>query len=182
MSVRKSVLKAKDVARRLRGLSILGLGASWDYPPSEREAIRKLVLALEDRRALFNPPPAEVEDHVIASVSSIREQCTETLRELGESAKAAACVRIIRAACRRFLDEPYPSFPDVEEFHPDRHFREEGRDGRLRRGTRPASFYTALGELRAAIGQQIAILAASYGLDVEGDLASIIPPGIDEGA
>lgn len=182
MNARKTVLKAKDVARRLRGLSALGFGASWDYPPSERETIRKLVLFLEDRRALFNPLPAEVEDHVIASVASIRERCTEALGEVGETAKAAVCIRIMRAACRRFLDEPYPSFADVEERRPDRGFREEEMSGRLRRGTRPAGFFTALGELRASIGQQIAILSASYGLDVEGNLVSIIPASIEGGA
>jgi hypothetical protein len=176
LSVRKTVLKAKDVARRLRGLSALGFGASWDYPPSERETIRKLILFLEDRRALFNLLPAEVEDHVIASVASIRERCTEALGEMGEHAKAAVCIRIIRAACRRFLDEPYPSFANVEESPPDRTFSERQMSGNLRRGTRPAGFFTALGELRASIGQQIAILAASYGLDVEGNLVSIIPP------
>lgn len=177
MGARKQVLQAKDIARRLRGLSMLGFGASWDYPPSEREAIRRLIHFLEDRRALFNPLPAEVEDHVLASVSSIREQCTKTLGELGEGSKAAECVRSIRAACRRFADEPYPSFPDLDERGQHRDF---DPDARLRRATQAAGFFTALGELRAAIGQQIAILAASYEIDVEGDLASIVPAGEEE--
>jgi hypothetical protein len=34
--------------------------------------------------------------------------------------------------------------------------------------------------MRAAIGQQIAILAANYEVDVEGGLASIITAGEDE--
>jgi hypothetical protein len=40
-------------------------------------------------------------------------------------------------------------------------------------------FGEALGELRAGVGIQIANVAASYGLDVEDDLARVIPPPID---
>jgi hypothetical protein len=182
MTVRKKVLKAKDVGRRLRGLSAFGFGASWEYPPSEREIIRKLIVFLEDRRALFNPLPAEVEDHVVASVTSIREECTVAIGKLVETSNAGAPIRAIRAACRRFLDNPYPSFPDVAaQIHGPR-FREafDVRDYRLRARTEPAGFFTALGELRAFVGQQIALLATVYEIDVEGDLASILPPTIED--
>lgn len=36
-------------------------------------------------------------------------------------------------------------------------------------------FFTALGELRATIGLHVAAIAIMHGLDVEGELASIIP-------
>lgn len=36
-------------------------------------------------------------------------------------------------------------------------------------------FGEALGELRAGVGLQVAIIAASYGLDVEDDLARTLP-------
>ena len=41
-------------------------------------------------------------------------------------------------------------------------------------------FGEALGELRAGVGLQVAIIAAAYGLDVEDDLASVLPQP-DEG-
>lgn len=42
-------------------------------------------------------------------------------------------------------------------------------------------FGEALGELRAGVGMQVAIIAASFGLDVEDDLAQTLPepdPGL----
>jgi hypothetical protein len=36
-------------------------------------------------------------------------------------------------------------------------------------------FFVALGELRATFGVQIAALAVAYGIDVEDELASILP-------
>ena len=36
-------------------------------------------------------------------------------------------------------------------------------------------FGEALGELRAGVGLQIAVIAAAYGLDVEDDLARVLP-------
>jgi hypothetical protein len=181
MTVRKKVSQVQSVGRRLRGLSAFGLGASWEYPPSERETVRKLIVFLEDRRALFNPPPAEVEDCVVASVQSIREECTKAIATLPEASHAVASIRAIRAACRRFLDDPYPTFSDIAAQMYGPRFREafDAHQYRLRIGTEPAGFFTALGEMRAFVGQQIALLATAYEIDVEGDLASILPPAID---
>ena len=41
-------------------------------------------------------------------------------------------------------------------------------------------FGEALGELRAGVGLQVAIIAASYGLDVEDDLARTLPDPVDD--
>ena len=38
-----------------------------------------------------------------------------------------------------------------------------------------AGFFTALGELRAGVGAQIAILAVLYKIELEKELASILP-------
>jgi hypothetical protein len=43
-----------------------------------------------------------------------------------------------------------------------------------------AGFFTALGALRATIGQQLALLAAHYDLDIAGDLADMLPRPDDE--
>jgi hypothetical protein len=36
-------------------------------------------------------------------------------------------------------------------------------------------FFVALGSYRATVGQQVALLAAHYDIDIEGDLASVLP-------
>jgi hypothetical protein len=40
-------------------------------------------------------------------------------------------------------------------------------------------FNSALGELRGIIGLHVAALAAQHGLDVEGDLAAVLPAADD---
>jgi hypothetical protein len=90
-------------------------------------------------------------------------------------------VRAVAAACRRFLDEPYPSFEDIgQQRREPRFFREEVDHYRLRPRTDPAGFFTALGELRAFVGQQLAVLAALYEIDIEGDLATILPHAVED--
>ncbi len=131
-------------------------------PASDRDAIRKFLAFLEDRRALFDPSsPAEVEDHVISSIHMIRAECTTTVGTLSEKAPGVEYVRAIGAACRRFLDEPYPTFDDIMERRRDPYFERDEYHGRLRHGTHPAAFFTALGEFRGFVGAQIAMLWAS---------------------
>lgn len=74
----------------------------------------------------------------------------------------------MRAACRRFLTEPPPDFRNLSwNRYP------EGRAGVHHDGS--PGFFVALGELRAAFGTQLAILATGYGLDLEAELAAILP-------
>jgi len=44
------------------------------------------------------------------------------------------------------------------------------------RNANPA-FFVALGAFRKVIGYEVARLAVYYGLDIEGDLASVLPSG-----
>ncbi|MCE7030923.1 DUF6650 family protein [Jiella avicenniae] len=176
------IVKAKEMLRRITGFSIpiVGGGVQWNPPASDRDAVRKFLGFLEDRRALFNPFPAEVEDHVKDSIQQIRRQCVATIGELGEASPGSDHVKAIGAACRRFLDEPYPSFDDIFRQRRDPSFeREEWRWG-LRYGTSPEAFFTALGELRAFVGIQLASLSALYDIDIKGDLARILPPDFEQ--
>jgi hypothetical protein len=174
------LIRAKDMLKRITGVSTPWFGISWNPPASDRDAIHKFLAFLEDRRALFNPLPAEVEDHVISSIHMIRAECAATVGTLNEKAPGAEHVRAIGAACRRFLDEPYPTFDDIMERRRDPYFEQDAHHDRLRRGTHPAGFFTALGELRAFVGIQIAMLSSLYEVDVHGDLVRILPPVLEE--
>jgi hypothetical protein len=79
--------------------------------------------------------------------------------------------RAIREACRRFQDDQREEFRFLD-------YRYE-RDPHERRGS--PSFFVALGAFRATVGQQVALLAAQYDIDIEGDLAAILPQP-EEGA
>jgi hypothetical protein len=155
-------------ARRVTGISTPFGGLQWSDPgPSERETVRSFLVFLEDRRVLYNPFDLEVPNQVDHSIHEIRHQCTEALRRLGERAFAAVPIRAIREACRRFHDDANTQF---------RFFDDERMHVNMAPG-----FFMALGALRATIGQQVALLAGHYDLDIEGDLASVLPKPEDGG-
>lgn len=158
---------ARSLVHRLNGLSLPIIGASWVPPPDEREIIRRFLTFLEDRRVLFVPTYMEVPGEVTFSIQRIREAATATLQELSDKSEAAGSLRALRAACRRFLEEPRPDFRNLS---PRRLDHWDDRDGF------GPGFFTALGEFRATVGVHIAMLAHRFDLDVEGDLAAVLPP------
>lgn len=164
---KKGKIAAKSLAHRLTGFSLPFFGVQWMPSADEREIIRRLLAALEDRRVLFVPYHLEVVSQVTSSVLQMRELLTETLQALPETARAAGSVRAMRAACRKFLEEPHPDFRNLPPHYSRGRFGDE-------EGSAP--FFVALGELRATFGTHVAALAYQYGVDVEGELASILPP------
>lgn len=153
-----------DIARRMTGFSTPVFGVSWSAPTPEREWIRHLLNFLEDRRVLYVPYPNEEFDYAVRSVIEIRKELTETLNKLPEKSEAVDPVRAMRAACRKFLNDPSLESRNPERSHrpPTLHWMEPG-------------FLVALGELRASFGVQIARLSVRYGIDIEEELASILP-------
>jgi hypothetical protein len=164
---KKGKIAATSLAHRLTGFSLPFFGVQWTPPADEREIIRSLLTALEDRRVLFVPYHLEVVSQVTASVLQVRELLTQTLQALPETARAAGSVRAMRAACRKFLEEPHPDFRNLPPQYGGNRFGDE-------EGSPP--FFVALGELRAMFGTHVAALAYQYGIDIEGELASILPP------
>jgi len=161
MAPHKKRLSVKDLARRVTGFSTPFGGISWKASASERDEVRAL---LKDRRALFNPYDLEVESQVDQSVDTIRSLCTEAIAALPDESPGVGHIRAIRAACRRFLDS---------DWQRNRFSMHHGRPG--------SAFLVALGELRAAVGVQVAALALHYKIELEDELASIIPPEDTDG-
>lgn len=151
MATKKKLLKYQELASRINGVSFLSAGVQWMPPEPERKIVRDVLTFFEDRRVLFNPCAWELPDEVAQSVIRIRESLTEALQRLGEDSKAAPAMRAMRAAGREYLDRT-----------------------RQRYGFHDLS--VDLGRLRALFGMQIAFLAYVYRIDLEEDLASIIPP------
>ncbi len=151
----------KKIALSLTGISTPVFGISWNPPELERDIVRKLIVFLEDRRALFNPFDIEMPVYVDRSIIEIRHELTEILKILGENSDISQHLRALRAACRKFLDEITPQ---------DRH----------RYGRHEAEFFAALGELRAIFGIHIAQLCVKYGIDIEPELASLVPLADDK--
>lgn len=162
----KGRIAAKSLVHRLSGFSLPFFGIQWTPPADEREIVRGLLTALEDRRVLFVPYHLEVVSQVTSSVLQMRESLTKTLQALPETSRAVGSIRAMRIACRRFLEGPKPDFRNLMRWHGGRHADD---------GEGSPSFFVALGELRATFGTHIAALAYQYGLDVEPELASILP-------
>ncbi len=152
----------KKIAKSLTGISTPVFGVSWNPPETEREIVRKLLVFLEDRRVLYNPYEIEMPEYVDRSIIEIRHELTEILRTLDENSEISQHIRAMRAACRKFLNQITPS---------QRHRYYRWGDG---------EFFAALGELRAIFGIHIAQLCVKYGIDVEQELASILPI-VDDG-
>ena len=149
-------------ARRITGFSTpLGGIQLADPGPSDAKIVRGFLLFLEDRRVLYNSSDLEVVSQVENSIHEIRKQCTEALQVLPAKAFAIQPIRAIREAGRRFHDDQCEEFRFFDR-HRGYH---EGSPG----------FFTALGALRATIGYQVVMLVAHYDIDVEGDLAAVLP-------
>lgn len=155
-----------ETARRITGVSGPLGGVQWADPgPSDRDKVRGVLLELEDRRVLYNPDWLEVRYQVDTSVDEIRDICTAALKTFGANDFATSALRNIRAACRRYLDDTTIEFRHADMGH---------------RGDLSAGAFLALGAFRATVGQEVVRLLAHYDLEVEGDLASILPrPDVD---
>jgi len=154
-----TLYKFSEIASRINGISIPIFGVSWQPPKPERTIIRSLLTFLEDRRALYNPFAFESDHEVARSILEIRENLTDAIQQLPESSHALSNIRAMRAACREYLDN--------------------SRDD-IGMGWRHSSFFVYLGSLRTIFGYHIGQLAVMYGIDIEGELAKILPPEYKE--
>lgn len=168
LSSTNDMMTWKQLVSRLRGLSFLGSGASWQSPEAERDVARRVVTFFEDRRVLYNPYRVEVPEHCVESVIEIRRFLTDELGDLYNDDGIAENLRAMRAACRQFLNTVQRSDGEVII-------------ARHRRSTpETEKFFSALGELRATVGIHLSIIAANHHIDIHGDLEDMVPPGDED--
>lgn len=155
-------MRFKEVISRVTGLSCPIFGVSWSPPEPDIAVARRVITFLEDRRVLYNPSQMEVPEWCARSVVEIREYLTGELQRNNGSSELVDSLRAMRLACRKFMDNV------------------GNNDDILRHGSQLGhwaswEFNSAVGELRGVFGIHVAQLATSFGLDVEDDLASILP-------
>jgi len=161
-------VRFSEVLSRVTGLSVPIFGVQWNPPEAEAVVARRLLAFLEDRRVLFVPSEMEVPHDCVESVLRIREFLTGELGNLEGTKELAQSLRAMLAACRKFLATVQGEDQRIIVFGAERgHYASWVFNG-------------AVGELRGVFGVHIARLAASHGLDVEDDLASILPGRSDE--
>ncbi len=157
----------KEILNRLTGISCPVFGVSWNPPEAEIAVARRVLAFLEDRRVLYLVSEMEVPHHCVLSVQEIRRFLTQELGRLQGDRELALSLRAMRAASRKFLNVVDDPGGDIVCFGASHGHWASWR------------FNGALGELRGTFGIHLARLAAEYGLDIEDDLASILP-GRDE--
>ena len=153
----------RTIASRLTGISCPIFGVSWNPPEANISIAKRIVAFLEDKRVLYSPSEAEVPEHCVLSVIEIRQMLTQELSNPDVPKGIQENVRAMRAACRKFLNRV------------DGHEREIVPSANVPGHFASWVFMDALGQLRGTFGIHLAQLAAGYGLDVEDDLAQIIP-------
>lgn len=163
-------MRFKEILSRLTGISVPVFGVSWNPPEADRAVVKRVVAFLEDRRVLYAPSEMEVAEHCVHSVIEIRGFLTGELGQLDDTSDIAASLRALRAACRKFLDTVHNDGGDIVRFG----FSHGHWAGWV--------FNGALGELRGVFGVHVAILATKYGVNVEKDLAAILPGEDDKDA
>jgi hypothetical protein len=143
-------------------ISLFGASATWEMTKQNKEIARKIIRCLEDRRLLFGPRGQHPHDpaYCLESAKQIRTYLGEQF-QVGEPGKGMTqAIQEMRRACRRFIDQAGPQAVNFEQ----------DRD----------SFLVAVSELRTTFGFYVAALASKYGVTLDDDLASILPPQADQ--
>jgi hypothetical protein len=164
-------VRFSEIVGRLNGFSTPIFGVSWTPPVSDVAVARALVAFVEDRRVLFADWNFEVPADCVQSVMDIRKYLVGVVGNSGVADQLRDPSRIMTGYCRRFLDSVGLSEDRRDLDAATRRLFEEERNWMS-----DFRFAQALGELRAGVALQVAVVAAAYGLDVEDDLARTLPP------
>lgn len=160
---------AAGVRKRLTGISVPFGGLQWETVKGDKDIALGVILYLEDRRVLFDDLAVEDERDCVHSALAIRTFVNEQIAEARPGATVQGLLRSIRAACRRFVDR---GGRDGENYRRD--------DGGLRYGHMVDPLSLALGDLRTTVGFAVAALADRFDLEVEEELAQILPPEVSD--
>ncbi len=149
---------------RPTGAGAFGFSLNWEKVPGDEEVARRVITFLEDRRLLFGERHSEDELHCVRSAIEIRRFLTEELAKAKPGRSLAESLRAMRTAMRAFVDAAGPDASNFRYYH----------------GHMTDRFSLALGELRSRVGLHLAVIADQYGIDVEPDLAQILPPDVSD--
>lgn len=163
-------MRWQEMTGRLSGFGSAVFGLTWTPPDSARNAARRLLAALENRKVLYGLQEYETPAASVRSVSALRRFLTNELRAGPVEPELAKHLTAMCGACLAFRDTVKNAGGIAER--PDNY---------------PCSsehwaFVAALGALRKDIGYRIAMLSAAFGVDIDDKLSPIVPPPVDRAA
>ncbi len=103
----------------------------------------------------------------VRSILEVRKRLTSELEQLDDTPLYDA-VAAMRSACRKFLNETQHLHIDDNSHH---YYAAPSLE--------VITFFASLGSLRAIFGLHIALLASRYQIDIEEELASILPAPVE---
>lgn len=148
----------KEILSRVTGVSIPIFGIQWQPTPPHVKVARDLMRELEDKRVLYRPEGMEGSSHCVNSVSEMRQMLTTSMQQVDTDSPLYRQLQKIRRACRSFCDivgsQKFDQAPSPVQ---------------------RSLLSRELTKLRQVAGASIGAIAIAYGLDVEDELASVIP-------
>ncbi len=154
-------MRWSEILARLNQIGIGPVNVGWAPVEADSVRVRRIIRYLEDRRMLFNDCAQEDLRYCVISAEEIRKRLTTELEQLPDNSPLLSYFRAIRTSARMFMDRfPEATYPSFES--DDRSLQQLAM-----------SIY--LGQLRSEIGLQVALMAARWQVDVENDLARVLP-------
>jgi hypothetical protein len=145
--------------KNIRGLEFYGSMEDWKPKQSDKIMIRDFIRFLEVHPPLYKPFKVEAPPGIEEIVVEIRRKITELLADPEIDDRTAGILKTMRGALRKYLDTT--------------------QNIKGRKYIRDIIF--PLIELRSVIGLCVGILAVMYVIDVDKNLASLIPISNDDG-
>lgn len=145
---------------RITDISAFGFGVGWEKTASDAVVARAVIHFLENRMLLFGVRHMEDERFCVLSAIECRNFLTEQMGMPGVGSSLLRSLRAMRLAMRQFVERGGPYGQNFS------HRESYGTD----------AFSLALGELRSQVGLHVAAIAYQYKIEVEDDLATILPP------
>lgn len=166
-------MKWREVANRVNGVGIGldGVSVSWVPATLDRDVARSVIAFLEVRSVLFSSYTNEVPAACVSSVVEIRNFLTQVIGAGGMAPALEAPIRHIRAYSVQFLEKVRASERGVPRDAGDRYLYDEPQWH-----MNDYFFGEALGELRSAVAYQAGVIASRYEIDIEDELARMLPP------
>lgn len=154
-------MEFSEISHRITGISCPIFGISWQPTEDERTIARRIIIFLEPRRVLFANFDSEYACHCVESVLEIKNYLTDEIANIKEGSELEGYLRAMRNASNKFLSKCPVNKKNC---------------GYCKHGTVESLFFmSALGEMRGVFGIMVGQICTAYGLDVEDELASIIP-------